>query len=133
MNSKHNVEYTKATPEDLSHVEKKLLKIADKIENTLQEQDSDEEEHLHVEKIKLNLSTVVQIVAFIIAVVTQYNVVSNEIDDNKHQIQLLSTSLDTANTRMKELEGNINRLESENALTNELINGIQIRLSVSKR
>ena len=135
MVSKYDTEYVKVKPEELSHVEKKLLKIADKIENNLNEQNESEEEedHIHVEKIKLNLSTVVQIIAFIIAAVTQYNVVSNEIDDNKHQLHLLSTSLDTANMRIKELEGNINRLESENALSNELINGIQIRLSVDKR
>lgn len=98
----------------------------------MQKVDDEDDEHIPIEKIKFNFTTMLQIIALIIAIVTQYNVVSNEIDSNKTQIQLVATNLEAANDRIKVLENNITKLEAQNILTNEIINGIQIRLSVEK-
>jgi hypothetical protein len=98
----------------------------------MQKVDDEDDEHIPIEKIKFNFTTMLQIIALIIAIVTQYNVVSNEIDANKAQIQLVTSNLDVANSRIKVLESTITKLEAQNILTNEIINGIQIRLSVEK-
>lgn len=83
--------------------------------------------------IRVNLATVSKIIAVVAAIVLQYSVLTNKIDDSAEKIQTANTNITQGDKKIKELELTVNKLESQLTITNELINQLQIHISTDRK
>jgi hypothetical protein len=79
--------------------------------------------------VKLDSSTVVKIVGFVAMLVMQYALLINKIDDNTEKIQTANTAASQNDKRVKELETNFSKLESQVTISNEIVNQLQIHVN----
>ena len=83
--------------------------------------------------VKIDSGTVVKIVGVAAALVMQYAVLVNKIDDNTEKLQTANTNATQLEKRIKELETNFNKLESQVTISNELINQLQIHVANDRK
>ena len=83
--------------------------------------------------IKFDPGTTTKIVGFAAALVMQYAVLVNKIDDNTEKLKTANTTIEQTEKELKELETKFNKLESQLTITTELINQIQIHMSNDRK
>lgn len=83
--------------------------------------------------IKFDPGTTTKIVGFAVALVMQYAVLVNKIDDNTEKLKTANTTMEQTEKELKELETKFNKLESQLTITTELINQIQIHMSNDRK
>lgn len=86
-----------------------------------------------LDNIRVNLATVAKIIAVVAAIVLQYAVLKNKIDDSAEKIQTASANITQNEKKIKDLESTINKLESQITITNELINQVQIHMTNDRK
>jgi hypothetical protein len=94
--------------------------------------DGDNKKHFSLDAITLSGTQIVQLIILITAAVTQYNVISNRILELEHKISTVQTTAEQYNQVTKDLQKQVNTLESQLVITNETLNNLQYRL-VSKK
>lgn len=86
-----------------------------------------------LDNIRVNLATVTKIMVAVAAIVLQYAVLTNKIDDSAEKIQTATTNITQNDKKIKDLEATINKMESQLTITNELINQIQIHMTSDRK
>jgi hypothetical protein len=97
-------------------------------------QDSEIEKggRLSLSNLNVSLATVLQIIAFVVAVVTQYNVLQNKIDDNTNQLGVYKTLTDEKISEITVLRNELKTTHAEISLLNEVVNNLQLRVAIKK-
>ena len=78
-----------------------------------------------LESIHISPALLFQIVGVVIAIVTQYNMLENRIIELESQAKLHEDKI----TQLTEIQHDIERLKSQDAIFSEMINSIQIKMA----
>ena len=93
---------------------------------------SEKSGRLTLSSLNVSLTTVVQIIAFVVAVVTQYNVLQNKIDDNANQLDVYKTLTDEKIAEITALRSELKTTHAEISLLNDVVNNLQLRIAIKK-
>jgi hypothetical protein len=86
-------------------------------------------DNMNVNNLKLSISTVVQVITFTIAVISQYNILKTGIDDSNTQLTLYKTSNESKFADFTEIKNEVKTLKAQVELQQEVINSLQVKLS----
>ncbi len=106
------------------NIQKKNKRHADNIDGY--SASANKKQPLSLESMHLSLSSVVQIIAVCIAIVTQYNILENK-------LTAISNSLDDKDLAIKQLQLDNKQLLSRVELNESIINNMQYRLANLKK
>ena len=86
-----------------------------------------------LENMNLSATSVVQIVAVCIAIVTQYNMVENKITELQYKLESIQNSEHDKDSDTQKLQQDIKQLKSQLELDESIINTMQYRISNLKK
>ena len=95
----------------------------------IDDDDNKKDDKMNVNNLKLPISTVIQVITFTIAVISQYNILKNGIDDSNTQLTLYKTSSESKLSEITEIKSEVKSLRAQVEIQQEVINALQVKLA----
>lgn len=120
INNSNGVSLTKQQYEDTE----------DLVEEIIEKHNEKQKTHKSwsLESLHISPALLFQIVSVVVAIITQYNMLENRIIALESQLK----SSDDKITQLTEIQHDIERLKSQDAIYSEMINSIQIKMASSQ-
>lgn len=120
INNSNEVSLTKQQYEDTEDLVEEIIEKHNEKQKT--------NKSWSLESLHISPALLFQIVSVVVAIITQYNMLENRIIALESQLK----SSDDKITQLTEIQHDIERLKSQDAIYSEMINSIQIKMASSQ-
>lgn len=120
INNSNGVSLTKQQYEDTEDLVEEIIEKHNEKQKT--------NKSWSLESLHISPALLFQIVSVVVAIITQYNMLENRIIALESQLK----SSDDKITQLTEIQHDIERLKSQDAIYSEMINSIQIKMASSQ-